>query len=162
MSALPPLETPLPFTPEQQGVLKRARAAFVAAIAACALMPVGVVVGLGPEAVGHQATDNQVSAGRAAIAVFIAGAVVAIGLRMQTYKAHWQGDAVTPAGYAKAMRRFAAAVAAGLAGACAISLAVGHPAGALYPPVFAIGLLVFGFPNGKPMLPQPPELGRRP
>jgi len=161
VSTLPPLETPPPFTLEQQGVLKRARAFFGAVIGACVLMPIGVVVALGPEAAKAQANDNQVSAGRAAIAVFIAGAVVAVGLRMQTYKANWQGDAVTPSGYAKAMRRFAVAVCTGLAGACAISLGVGHPAGALYPPIFAVGILVFGFPNGRPMLPQPPELGSR-
>lgn len=160
MSLLPSTEPP-PFDPQQKEVLRRARFFAGAAIGLCVLAPVGTILAVGGESLRHIPSDTQVSANRAGIALFIACSVVGIGLRMQTYKANWQGDLVTPAGYAKAMRRYACAVVAGLLAACAIGLKVGHASAAIDLPIFAIGLLVFGFPNGKPMLPQPPDLGSR-
>lgn len=159
--SLPPAELPSPFDAVQKAVLRRARILAGFSIAACALMPVGVVFALGKAALGQAPTDNQVSANRAGIAVFVAAAIVGVSLRMQTYKANWQGDVVTPAGYAKAMHRYVGAVVVGLLATSCISVAVGHPSAAIDLPVFAIALLVFGFPNGKPMLPQPPDLGSR-
>ncbi len=148
------------FVGVQASVLKRLRVIAACAIAVCALMPVAAVLVLGKESL-QKAGDNQASANRAAIAVFIAAAVFGIGGRMQAYKANWQGDVVTPAGYQKGILRYVGAVVAGMGIATVIGLWVRHPSASIDLAIFALGLLVFGFPNGKPMLPQLPELGRK-
>ncbi len=148
-----------PFNETQVRALKQLRQAAAGAMAVCALLPLGAVLWLG--GLQRAVTDEQVSANRAAIAVFVAAVMLGIGGRMQAYKANWQGDVVTVPGYRKGMLRYMGAVVVGHAAATGIGIAVGLPSAALDLAIFALALLFFSFPNGKPMLPQPPELGTK-
>lgn len=161
MSAVEPnlgLEPGPPFNPEQLALIRSLRLWVGAGIACCALLPVAAVLWLGKESL-QKASDAQATANRAAIGVFVAAVLVGIAARMQSYKAQWQGDVVTPQGYRRGVLRFAGAVVSGYGMATAIGVCVGHPSAAIDLAVFAVGVLVFGFPNGKPMLPHPPQLG---
>ena len=94
-------------------------------------------------------------------AIVVGGAALIAGLfaRSQCYKAHWRGDVVEPAGYLQGNTRFFfAACVAGLA-LLAISLIARYPAPTFAAAPVLIGLLVFSFPNGRPMRPAPPRIG---
>ena len=148
-----------PFTVEQRLELGRLRLGVGVAIACCALMPVAAVVALG--GMPEHPTQAQRTASYVAIAVFVVSVVLGISRRMQAYKAHWLADVVTPAGYRKGVRWYVGGILFGMGAATAIGLWVGSPAAPVDLAVFAIALLVLGFPDGKPMLPQPPEFGEK-
>lgn len=79
--------------------------------------------------------------------------------RNQVYKANWRGDAVTPDGYLRGNALLFGAIA--LAGLLAFGVGVwqGLPTAIYQGAIVLVGLLVFTFPNGRPMLPEPPRLG---
>lgn len=162
MSGLDPnlgLDTGPSFNAEQSAVLKRLRVWAGAGIVFCALQPAAVL--LLPGGSPQQASSAQISANRAAIAAFVISVIIGISRRMQAYKAQWQKDVVTPQGYRKGISWYVGAVVLGHGAATLVGLWVGSLSASFDLSVFAIGLLVFGFPNGKPMLPHPPQLGGR-
>lgn len=84
---------------------------------------------------------------------------VAFFLRNQTYKKHWQEDAVTPQGYFLGNVIFFSAVEfPAMIAAMAVFLGVNLLAG-LLPILVTLPLLLVNFPNGRPMSPQEPRLG---
>lgn len=93
-------------------------------------------------------------------AIVIAAAAVLVGLftRNQIYKANWQGQAITPAGYRKANTIFFIAVTAGALGVFVLSLTTAYPAPTFAFALIFLGLLALNFPNGKPMQPAPPRM----
>lgn len=80
-------------------------------------------------------------------------------LRSQTYKAHWQTDAVTPGGFVKANVLFFALLEAPavLSGVAAILGGVAMPN--LVPLLCAVAIQLINFPHGRPMNPAEPRLG---
>lgn len=146
--------------PGQTATLKTLRVWAGVAMGFCALLPLAAVV-VARAWVRETPPAEQTAAGRAAVALFVAATVLGIGGRMQAYKANWRGDVVTPGGYRKGILRFIGAVAGGYAAASGVGLWVGNPLVARDLVIFALILLFFGFPNGKPMLPAPPQLGHR-
>lgn len=152
-------------SPEQTAILKKLRWIAGGCVALVAAAPFVAMPLMGSEVVkasmNKGATSVQSSANVAAIAVFIAAVVVGWVCRMQAYKAHWQADAVTPAGYAKGITRFVLALVLGVWGCAAIGLWAGYPPALLLAAPAALLLLFLGFPDGKPMLPLKPQLGER-
>ena len=99
---------------------------------------------------------------RAMTMALIAGAfAVFVGLfaRNQAYKAGWRGEVVEPAAFTRGNMLFYAAVTVGALLIFAVALVSRFPAPSLTAAPIVLGLLVFNFPNGKPMLPAPPRIG---
>lgn len=95
------------------------------------------------------------------------GLAVAIGLaallaghfaRNQAYKADWKGNVIGPAGYIKGNTLFFAALTIGAIALFGLSTTGGWPAPTFAAAPIVIGLLIFNFPNGRPMQPAPPRL----
>lgn len=82
-------------------------------------------------------------------------------IRNQTYKAHWRGDAITPAGYVTGnivllgMMEAVADVAVIFAFIVGTVLPFAYVAGA------AILVMLINFPTGRPMEPTEPIVGER-
>lgn len=79
--------------------------------------------------------------------------------RNQVYKANWRGDAVAPLGYLRGNALLFGMIA--LAGLLAFGIGVwqGLPTAIYQGAVVLVGLLIFNFPNGRAMRPEPPRLG---
>jgi F0F1-type ATP synthase membrane subunit c/vacuolar-type H+-ATPase subunit K len=129
------------------------------ALLAGQLMFLGVIVAMGRvQAVSAPLVDPQ----RMLFLVSAAFTVVAIGMgyfvRMQTYKAGWQGDAIRPASYFTGNLLLLAL----LEGASLLALVVTMLHGALWPTiapaVVAMMMQVVNFPNGRAMEPASPRL----
>lgn len=91
------------------------------------------------------------------LAIFIG--LVSLGLghvaRNQAYKADWKGEVIGPAGYTKGNTYFFAALTAGALALFGLSVTGGWPAPTFAAAPVVIGLLIFNFPNGRPMQPAP-------
>ncbi len=106
----------------------------------------------GPVALGG------VRVGVIALAVLIALMGVGYYTRLQTYKAGWQRDAVTPSAYLKGnLVLFVLLVIAGLS-AIALGTLVGDRFACFGIATAALAALLINFPNGQPMRPAPPRL----
>lgn len=103
---------------------------------------------------GGAAGQSMLIAVVVGVAALIAGHVA----RSQTYKANWQGDVIGPVGYVKGNTLFFAALTAGSLALFALSVAGGWPAPTFAAAPVILFLLIFNFPNGKPMQPAPPRL----
>lgn len=106
---------------------------------------------------------NQEPTGQAGQSMMLAVMVGLVALiighvaRSQAYKAQWKGEAITPAGYIKGNSLFFTAITGGAVALLGLSMAGGWPAPTFAAAPIIIGLLIFNFPNGKPMLPAPPR-----
>jgi hypothetical protein len=91
------------------------------------------------------------------LAVVVGAACLVAGhiARNQAYKAHWQGDVITPDGYVKGNTAFFVALTAGAFALFGLSVTGGWPAPTFAAAPVVIGLLIFNFPNGRPMQPAP-------
>lgn len=85
-------------------------------------------------------------------AVMFASAPLSVLVRMQVYKRHWVGQAVTPIGYVRGARAFLVTLMAGLLVSGVILFVASVPLyvfGLYY--VAAMVTLWFGYPHGMPM-----------
>lgn len=96
-----------------------------------------------------------------AMVLILGAALAAAGLlaRNQAYKAQWQGDVVTPAGYTRGNALFFGLLVTGAVLIAAAGVSLGYPAPTFTAAPVYLGLLIFNRPNGKPMQPQPPRFG---
>lgn len=78
--------------------------------------------------------------------------------RLQTYKKHWRGDTITPAGYFSGNLVLFGVLEGVAALALAGVLACGIHAGLLAVAGGALAVYLFNFPNGEPMRPHGPRL----
>ncbi|MFN3168130.1 MAG: hypothetical protein ACE37H_13800 [Phycisphaeraceae bacterium] len=147
-----------PFNPYQTAALKRLRLRWGGALILNAPLPFVALPITGSEWITQAPDDAATSA--MVTAVVLGGAAVAGGLfaRNQIYKANWQGEAVTPAGYLKANTLFFIAVSVGALALFVLSILNRYPAPTFAAAPILIGLLALNFPNGKPMRPAPPRI----
>ncbi|MEM1356093.1 MAG: hypothetical protein AAGH88_14555 [Planctomycetota bacterium] len=145
--------------PEQHQALTRARLIWGLTVLTVVPLPfvAGALTGMAwlaevPDGPGKSWNLSAVVIGL----VLMAGGLFA---RNQAYKANWRGDVVSPQGYLRGNALlFSALAAAGLV-AFGIGVWQGLPTAIYQGAIVLVGLLVFNFPNGKAMLPQPPRLG---
>ena len=146
-------------THEQRATLGRARLTWLAAMLLVSPLP---FVALPLTGDAWLVDVPGASASRVTTLALMFGlAAVGLGMftRNQAYKAHWVGDAVSPKGYLAGCRRFFVMVVVGALAMFTISLATGYPAPTFAAAPVLIGLLIFSFPNGRPMMPTPPRIG---
>ena len=147
-----------PFNPAQAAALKQLRLRWGIALLTNLPLPFIALPIAGSDWI------NQEPGGAAAqsMGFTIAIGLIALGaghvLRIQAYKADWKADAIGPGGYVRGNSHFFAVLTAGALAIFTLSVGGAWPA-----PIFAaapvlIGLLIFNFPNGKPMRPAPPRL----
>ncbi len=113
--------------------------------------------------VGSDWIDQQPGgqAGQSMMLAIVVGLVALVAghtARNQAYKAHWHGEVIAPAGYVKGNTLFFIALTAGALALFALSVTGGWPAPTFAAAPIIIGLLIFNFPNGRPMQPAPPRL----
>lgn len=156
VSAVNPDTTP--FNPEQAAALKRLRVRWLVALFVNLPLPFVALPITGSAWIEQAPGDAAQSVMFAAI--ILGGVAVAAGLftRNQVYKAHWQGEVVTPKGYLKANTIFFAAVTAGALVLFLLSIINRYPAPTFAAAPIVIGLLALNFPSGKPMRPAPPRI----
>lgn len=128
------------------------------AMVICLPLPFIALPIVGSDWVNQQPGSNANQTMMIAIAIGAIALVLGHVSRNQAYKAHWKADVITPTGYLIGNTRFFASVTLGSITLFTLSVLGGWPA-----PIFAaapliIGLLIFNFPNAKPMLPAPPRL----
>jgi len=148
-----------PFSEEQKRTLKKVRLRWLIALLTNAPLPF-ITLPLTGSAWLEQAPPQE--AKQAMLVAALLGAAAIIGglySRNQAYKAYWRGDVVEPAGYLRGNTLFFVAVNAGAAAMFVISLINAYPAPTFFAAPIFVGLLVFNFPGGKPMLPAPPRIG---
>ena len=149
----------LPFTPEQTAALRQTRLRWAIALIVTVPLPFIAlpITGSGwvEQQPGSDASQSMMYAVLIGIASLLAGHVA----RNQAYKADWKGEVIGPAGYLKGNTLFFAALTVGALALFALSVLGGWPAPTFTAAPIVIGLLVFNFPNGRPMQPTPPRLG---
>lgn len=147
-----------PFNPEQQSALKQTRLRWVIALLVNLPLPFIVQPLIAGDWLDKAPSEDNSQVMLYAAVLGVAAVLVGMFTRNQFYKAHWQGEVIRPAGYLKGNTAFLFAVTLGSLGILAMSAFAQYPAPtvAAAPVVFA--LLVFNFPNGRPMLPAPPRI----
>lgn len=150
-------------SPEQHRALTRIRLLWGLTLAL--VLPMPFVAGAVTASASGMAWVETKQSGAAAswnnTALTIGVGLLLAGLyaRNQVYKANWRGDVVAPAGYVRGNGvLFAAIAAAGLV-ALAVGIWQGLPTASYQGAIVLAGLLVFNFPSGRPMRPQPPRIG---
>ena len=147
------------FNHEEHAALRQLRLRWLVALLITAPMPFAVLPITGSDWVQQQ-PDGSAS-NTMLFAILIGGAAVVAGLftRNQLYKANWQGNLVTPAGYLKANTICFACILAGAIGLFILSVITRYPAPTFAAAPIFIGLLIFNVPTGRPMRPTPPRIG---
>lgn len=146
--------------PDQAAALKRLRLRWLAALLTNAPLPFIALPVTGSDWLeqqpGEQATQTMI------VAILIGAAMIFGGLfaRNQAYKAAWRNDVVEPPGYLKGNTLLFAAINGAAAVLFAISLITGYPAPTFAAAPIFVGLLAMNFPNGRPMKPAAPRIGR--
>lgn len=147
------------WTPEQAAALQTLRMRWALTLMVIVPLPFIALLLTGSdwlEQMPDSAAQNAMWA-----AVFVGGGSLLGGLfaRNQAYKAAWQGEVIAPDGYIKGNTLFFGAIAIGAAGLFVISVLAGYPSPTFAAAPIFVGLLIFNFPNGRPMEPTPPRLG---
>lgn len=147
----------LTFNPDQAAALRQTRLRWVVALLINLPLPFVAMPIVGSEWVDQQPGDAATNA--MLLAVAIGGIALGLGhfARNQAYKADWKGDVIGPAGYIKGNTLFFAALTGGALSLFVLSIVGGWPAPTFAAAPVIIGLLIFNFPNGRPMQPAPPR-----
>ncbi|MEM9415611.1 MAG: hypothetical protein AAGA29_09070 [Planctomycetota bacterium] len=143
----------------QDAALQRARSYWWAALMVVIPLPFVILPVTGADWLNVAPGDAFPGGARFTIMSFIAaGSLAMLGMfaRNQAYKSNWQGDVVTPGGYARGNLYFFAAIVLGAVGIALAGVKVGYPAPSFAAAPVYFGLLLLSKPNGKPMQPHPP------
>lgn len=145
-------------TPAQTQALKQTRRRWLIAIATNAPLPFLALPFTGTQWIEEQPGQAAMQALAVALVLGIIGVFGGLFARNQTYKAHWQADAVTPAGYLRGNTIFFIAVNAGAFAVFLAGIITGYPAATFAAAPVFIGLLAMNLPSEKPMLPAAPRI----
>jgi vacuolar-type H+-ATPase subunit I/STV1 len=146
------------FNPKQSEALKQTRQRWAIALLVNLPLPFIALPLVGSDWLEQE--PNSV-AGRAmmlAVVIGVAALIVGHMARNQAYKSDWKGNVIGPDGYRLGNTYFFAALSAGALGLFVLSITGGWPAPTFTAAPIVIGLLIFNFPNGRPMQPAPPRL----
>ncbi|MGB0768773.1 MAG: hypothetical protein ACPGYV_13815 [Phycisphaeraceae bacterium] len=146
------------FNQDQAAALKQLRLRWVVALLINLPLPFIALPIVGDEWINQDPGGAAAQAMMFTIFIGIAALITGHMKRNQAYKAHWKGDAITPRGYVQGNTHFFAALTFGAIALFVLSITGGWPAPTFAAAPVIIGLLIFNFPNGKPMLPAPPRL----
>ena len=147
-----------PFNSEQKSALQQLRLRWVIALVINLPLPFIARPIVGSEWLSKEPSG---AAGQSMLmAVVLGGAALLVGhfSRNQAYKADWKGELIGPEGYVKGNTFFFAALTGGAIGLFLLSISGGWPAPTFAAAPIVIGLLIFNYPNGRPMQPAPPRL----
>lgn len=147
-----------PLNQTQAGALKQLRIRWAAALLINLPLPFVALPMVGSDWVDQAPGSGASLAMMTAIAVGLAALLLGHFARNQAYKADWKGEVIGPAGYLKGNTYFFAALTGGALAMFGLSVTGGWPAPTFAAAPVIIGLLVFNFPNGKPMQPAPPRI----
>ncbi|MFI4859983.1 MAG: hypothetical protein ACIAXF_04795 [Phycisphaerales bacterium JB063] len=145
----------------QDAALQRARSYWLAALFIVVPLPFVILPLTGAAWLNAAPGDAFEGGTRFTLMSFLfAGALAMLGMfaRNQAYKSHWQGDIVTPAGYARGNLYFFAGIILGAVGIALAGVRVAYPAPSFAAAPVYFGLLLLSRPNGKPMHPHPPAV----
>ncbi|MGB1123820.1 MAG: hypothetical protein ACPG4Q_01320 [Phycisphaeraceae bacterium] len=147
-----------PFNSEQKSALQQLRLRWVIALVINLPLPFIAMPIVGSEWLSKEPSG---AAGQSMLmAVVLGAAALLVGhfSRNQAYKADWKGELIGPEGYVKGNTFFFAALTGGAIGLFLLSISGGWPAPTFAAAPIVIGLLIFNYPNGRPMQPAPPRL----
>lgn len=146
------------FNPEQEQALRRIRLRWALALLINLPLPFIALPIAGSDWVNEQPGGVATNAMMIAIVVGFASVMLGLFARNQGYKADWKGPVIGPDGYVKGNTYFFAAITGGAIGLFLLSTLGGWPAPTFAAAPIVIGLLIFNFPNGRPMQPAAPRL----
>ncbi|MEM6259268.1 MAG: hypothetical protein AAGI37_13370, partial [Planctomycetota bacterium] len=146
------------FNADQAAALKRLRLRWGVALLINLPLPFITLPIVGSDWINQEPGGAAAQSMMFAILTGIAALILGHVMRNQAYKAHWQGDVISPPGYVQGNTRFFAALTGGALGLFGLSVSGGWPAPTFAAAPILIGLLIFNFPNGRPMRPAPPRL----
>lgn len=152
------MNTELPFTTEQTAALKQTRLRWAIALLINLPLPFITLPIVGADWIDQQPGGTAGQSMMLAVGIGVIALIAGHFSRIQAYKADWKADAIGPAGYLKGNTLFFAALTAGALTLFGLSTLGGWPAPTFAAAPIVIGLLVFNFPNGRPMQPTPPKL----
>lgn len=147
-----------PFNSEQKSALQQLRLRWVIALVINLPLPFIAMPIVGSDWLSKEPSG---AAGQSMLmAVVLGAAALLVGhfSRNQAYKADWKGELIGPEGYVKGNTFFFAALTGGAIGLFLLSISGGWPAPTFAAAPIVIGLLIFNYPNGRPMQPAPPRL----
>ena len=145
------------FNPNQAAALRQTRFRWAIALVINLPLPFIALPMVGSDWVNEQPGGAETNAMILAMFVGLASVMLGIFARNQGYKSDWKADVIAPAGYIKGNTYFFATITAGALGLFVLSVTGGWPAPTFAAAPIIIGLLIFNFPNGRPMLPAPPR-----
>lgn len=148
----------LTFNSDQAGALKQLRLRWGLALLVNLPLPFVTLPIVGSDWINQQPGGQAGQAMALAVVIGLAAIIVGHVARSQAYKAHWQGDVIGPTGYVKGNTLFFAALTGGALALFGLSVLGGWPAPTFAAAPIIIGLLIFNFPNGRPMQPAPPRM----
>lgn len=146
------------FNSDQAAALKQTRLRWVIALLINLPLPFIALPIVGSEWIDQEPGSTAGQSMMIAILIGAAALITGHTSRNQAYKADWKGSVIGPAGYLKGNTLFFAALTGGAIALFALSITGGWPAPTFAAAPIVIGLLIFNFPNGKPMQPAPPRL----
>lgn len=147
-----------PFNSEQKTAMQQLRLRWAIALVINLPLPFIAMPIVGSEWLSKEPSG---AAGQSMLmAVVLGAAAFLVGhfSRNQAYKADWKGELIGPEGYVKGNTFFFAALTGGAIGLFLLSISGGWPAPTFAAAPIVIGLLIFNYPNGRPMQPAPPRL----
>ena len=147
-----------PFNPDQAAALKQLRLRWVVALLINLPLPFIALPIVGSDWIDQEPGGAAGQSMGIAVVIGIVSLIAGHMMRNQAYKADWKADVIGPAGYLKGNTLFFAAITAGAFALFVLSVVGPWPAWTITAAPIVIGLLIFNFPNGKPMRPTPPRL----
>jgi len=146
------------FNASQKTALKQTRLRWIVALLINLPLPFIALPIVGSEWVEQQPGRAATNAMLLAVGVGAVALLLGHFARNQAYKSDWKGEVIGPHGYLKGNTYFFAALTGGALGLFVLSITGGWPAPTFAAAPIVIGLLVFNFPNGRPMQPAPPRI----
>ncbi|MEM9346799.1 MAG: hypothetical protein AAGB26_09305 [Planctomycetota bacterium] len=146
------------FTQDQSIALRQLRLRWAIALVLNLPMPFIALPIVGSGWINQQPGGVAGQSMALAVVIGLAGLIVGHIARNQAYKAHWKGDVIEPAGYVRGNTYFFLALTSAALMLFGLSISGGWPAPTFAAAPILIGLLIFNFPNGRPMQPAPPRL----
>ena len=147
----------LPLNPSQEKALKQIRLRWALALLVNLPLPFIALPIVGGDWVDQQPGGAATNAMMIAVVIGFGAVVLGLFARNQAYKADWKGPVIGPDGYVRGNTYFFAALTGGAVGLFLLSVTGGWPAPTFAAAPIVIGLLIFNFPNGRPMQPAPPR-----
>ena len=146
------------FNPDQAAALRQLRLRWGIALLVNLPLPFVTLPIVGSAWINQQPGSAAGQSMAAAVGIGIVALIVGTFARNQAYKADWKGDVIGPAGYVRGNTLFFAALTGGAIGLFVLSITGAWPAPIIAAAPIIVGLLIFNFPNGRPMKPAPPRL----